>query len=317
VRAGRTPGCPPGCAAASCVPGRGPPEAIDSFTGADPPIQDELTMNQKKVSIVTPTWNREAFLPSIHACVRRQSYENFEWLVLDDSEKPSEELSTSPWNKLRYIHSAERLSIGEKRNRLIAEASGDIIVNFDDDDFYGPAYVTDRIAGLEASGHKLSLMSGFFAFHLNTGHFGYYKTLIKSGLGFRFNKQGVEVVDLGQVNIPYIHLCYGWSYVFHKEIWDHAKFSDLMIFEDREFVRSIMDKFKIHFYESRKIDAIHSIHSLSSSNCFPQFLIPPFMMSAESEAIAGHVERLRAVVRDLAAAAEPGASEATGSARAV
>jgi glycosyltransferase involved in cell wall biosynthesis len=262
-------------------------------------------MGQKKVSIVTPTWNREAFLPSIHACVRQQTYEDLEWLVLDDSERPSEELSTCTWDKLRYIHSAKRLSIGEKRNLLIAEAAGDIIVNFDDDDFYGPHYVASRVEALDASGNKLSLMSGFFAYHLNTGHFGYCKTLIKSGLGFRFNKQGVEPVDLGQINIPYIHLCYGWSYVFYKELWDHAKFSDLMMFEDREFVRSLMDRFKLHFYESRKIDAIHSIHSLSSSNCFPQFLIPPFMISAESEATAAHVDQLQGIVKASAAAAVP------------
>jgi glycosyltransferase involved in cell wall biosynthesis len=266
---------------------------------------NELTMAQTKVSIVTPTWNREAFLPAIHACVRQQSYENFEWLVLDDSETPSAELAGCQWDKLKYIHSTRRMSIGEKRNLLISEASGDIIVNFDDDDFYGPDYVKNRIEALDASGKKLSLMSGFFVYQLNTGHFGYCKTLIKSGLGFCFNKQGVKIVNLARIKIPLIHLCYGWTYVFHRELWDHVKFGDLMIFEDREFIRQLMEKFDVHFHESERIDAIHSIHSLSSSNCFPQFLIPPFMVSAESDATGAHVEQLQLIVKDLIAAAVP------------
>jgi glycosyltransferase involved in cell wall biosynthesis len=265
-------------------------------------------MDQPKVSIVTPTWNREAFLPAIHACVRQQNYENFEWLVLDDSQNPSQELSACAWDKLNYIHSKKRLSIGEKRNLLIAESSGDIIINFDDDDFYGPDYIKNRIESLASSGKKLSLMSGFFVYHLNTGHFGYYKTLIKSGLGFCFNKEGVKVVNLEKIKIPFIHLCYGWSYVFYKKIWDQVKFDDMMVFEDREFIRKSMDKFDIHFHESDKIEAIHSIHSLSSSNCFPQFLIPPFMISTESESTDSHVERLKAIVKSL----DPGAAVLSG-----
>lgn len=262
-------------------------------------------MDQQKVSIVTPTWNREAFLPSIHACVRHQSYQNLEWLVLDDSEQPSAELAACSWSKLKYIHSDKRMSIGEKRNLLIAESSGELIVNFDDDDFYGPDYVKNRVDALNSSGKKLSVMSGFFVYHLNTGHFGYCKTRRKSGLGFRFNRQGVGVVDLKTIKIPFIHLCYGWSYVFYKELWGEVKFDDLMVFEDREFVRQLMTKFEIHFHESTSIEAVHSIHSLSSSNCFPQFLIPPFMLSSESNATAAHVQRLRAIVKSLAPATAP------------
>jgi hypothetical protein len=149
------------------------------------------------------------------------------------------------------------------------------------------------------------LMSGFFVYHLNTGHFGYYKTRVKSGLAFSFDKKGVRAIDLGKIKIPFIHLCYGWSYIFYKEIWNNVKFDDIMVFEDREFIRQAMKIFDIHFHESETIEAIHSIHSLSSSNCFPQFLIPPFMISAESKSTESHVERLKEVVKSLNQGAAP------------
>jgi glycosyltransferase involved in cell wall biosynthesis len=256
-------------------------------------------MSQPRVTIVTPTWNREAFLPAIHACVQRQNYENFEWLVHDDSELPSAELAHASWDKLRYIHSPERMTIGEKRNALLEQATGEIIVNFDDDDYYGPDYVSNRVAALIESEKPLSISAGFFAYHLNTGHFGYYRPHHKKGIAFQFHRGGVEMVQLDKVNIPFIHLCYGWSYVFRRELWDRVRFADVSMFEDRAFVQKVMEFAPVHFYESRTVDAIHAIHNLSSSNCFPQFIIPPFMMTANSPLPAQHIGWLAQIVQSL------------------
>lgn len=40
------------------------------------------------VSIITPTGNREAFLPAIWRCIQRQRVA-WEWLILDDSPQSS------------------------------------------------------------------------------------------------------------------------------------------------------------------------------------------------------------------------------------
>lgn len=256
-------------------------------------------MSLPRVSIITPTWNREAFLPAIHACARQQTYQNLEWLVHDDSEIPSTELLQSDWPKLRYFHSKERLSIGEKRNLLISRAQGEIIVNFDDDDYYAPDYVEKRVASLISSNSLLSISSGFFAYHLNTGHFGYYLPNVKQGLAFLFHRGGVKPVQLEKVKIPYIHLCYGWSYVFRKALWERVRFPDISAFEDRTFVQKAMELGPLHLHESRSLDSIHSIHNRSSSNCFPQFIIPPFMMSAYSPLPSKHMGWLKEIVRTL------------------
>lgn len=256
-------------------------------------------MNQPKVSIITPTWNREAFLPAIHACVRMQNYENFEWLVLDDSDTPSTELYGCSWDNLQYIYSSKRMSTGEKRNILIGESTGEILINFDDDDYYGPDYIINRVNSLIESRKSISILSGFFVYHLNTGHFGYYRTRTKDGLGFQFHRNGVTAVELSKINIPHIHLCYGWSYVYTRDIWERVKFEDTSLFEDRAFVQKAMQFSDIDFYESHSIDAIHAIHNLSSSNCFPQFLIPEFMMSTNSNLPIEHIGQLREVVNKI------------------
>jgi glycosyltransferase involved in cell wall biosynthesis len=246
------------------------------------------------VSIITPTFGREAFLPAIAACVRAQSYQNIEWLVLDDSEEPSPALTKEPLEELKYIHTTKRLSVGTKRNQLLAHASGEIVVHFDDDDYYGPDYISKAIEHL-SNEVDVALLSGFFVAHLNNDGFGYYRTRVKKGPAFAFNKSGVHPVDLGRINIPLIHLCFGWAYIYKRVVWEQTKFEELNVFEDREFIRKATENFKTVAYESRAVDCLHAIHTRSSSQCFPQFLIPGFVVHALSRDAYQHVMRLKSI----------------------
>ena len=95
------------------------------------------------------------------------------------------------------------------------------------------------------SAPDLVLLSGFFCHHLNAGQFGYYRTHIKQGPAFQFNRGGVEVVRLENIRIPFIHLCYGWSYIFRKQLWDGNRFEEINTFEDRQFVIAAQQKAKV------------------------------------------------------------------------
>jgi glycosyltransferase involved in cell wall biosynthesis len=247
------------------------------------------------VSIITPTFGREAFLPAIAACVRSQSYQNIEWLVLDDSAEPSPALTKEPWEKLKYFHSTKRLSVGAKRNELLARASGEIIVHFDDDDFYGSSYISKALELIDSDKLDVALLCGFFVAHLNNNNFGYYRTRVKEGPGFAFNKSGVRPVDLGRLKIPLIHLCFGWAYIYKRMVWEQGKFEELNVFEDREFMRAATSKFKTAAYEAKEIECLHAIHARSSSQCFPQFLIPAFVVQSLSPEAYQHVTWLKRI----------------------
>jgi len=95
------------------------------------------------VSVITPTYNRRRFIPYLIQCYDAQTYkkENMEWIILDDGQDKVEDLITEAAKKIpniRYIPLDEKLTIGEKRNRLNDEAKGSIIVAMDDDDYYPP-----------------------------------------------------------------------------------------------------------------------------------------------------------------------------------
>lgn len=99
------------------------------------------------VSVLTPTYNRGKFIPSAVACYRAQVYPHtrMEWILLDDGTDPVETeflALTKDLPNIRYIRLEDKRNIGEKRNILNREAKGDILISFDDDDYYPPERVS-------------------------------------------------------------------------------------------------------------------------------------------------------------------------------
>lgn len=103
------------------------------------------------VSVVTPTYNRRAFIPKAIEYFKAQTWPqaNMEWIVLDDGTDKVGDLFTGLPN-VRYIALPEgqKLSIGAKRNRLHSLATGDIIVCMDDDDQYPETRVAHAVTSL-------------------------------------------------------------------------------------------------------------------------------------------------------------------------
>ena len=110
------------------------------------PVNQQEAANFPFVSVITPTYNRRRFIPHVIAAFKAQTYprHRMEWIILDDGSDSVEDLFTAAAKELpvRYIREEEKKTIGAKRNRLNAEARGEIIVAMDDDDYYPPERVT-------------------------------------------------------------------------------------------------------------------------------------------------------------------------------
>ena len=93
------------------------------------------------ISCIMPTYNRRSFIDLALACFRRQTYRNRELIVVDDGTESIADLVRDEPG-VRYYRLSGRLRIGAKRNRACAEARGELIAHWDDDDWYAP----DRLA---------------------------------------------------------------------------------------------------------------------------------------------------------------------------
>jgi glycosyltransferase involved in cell wall biosynthesis len=110
-------------------------------------MTSHLEKNFPFVSVITPTYNRRRFIPSLIQCYENQEYrkDRMEWIILDDGQDKVKDLFDEAAKRipnLRYISLEEKLLIGAKRNYLNREAKGSIIIAMDDDDYYPSCRVT-------------------------------------------------------------------------------------------------------------------------------------------------------------------------------
>lgn len=122
-------------------------------------------MNLPTVSVITPTYNRHAFIEQLIRCVRLQDYPHhlIECLIMDDSPKPI--VIDDAWRgdlNFRLIRSEHKWTLGQKRNTLNRFAKGEIIIPFDDDDYYPPTRISHAVERLQSSGKQIAGSSLLF-----------------------------------------------------------------------------------------------------------------------------------------------------------
>lgn len=102
---------------------------------------------QPSVSIIIPTRNRGAYLPEAVESVLRQTFQDFEVLIIDDgSDVPVDATRWAQEPRVRVLRNAVGQGVSAARNRGISEARGAFIAQLDDDDLWLPAYLERSVA---------------------------------------------------------------------------------------------------------------------------------------------------------------------------
>ena len=115
------------------------------------------------VSILTPVYNRNKFLPLMKCNIQHFAYpkDKLEWVILDSLSKDGDEAEPLFKSKqeveiasrelgipINYKYERSALSIGKKRNMLVKMARYNHLINLDSDDIYFPHYITYSIRTL-------------------------------------------------------------------------------------------------------------------------------------------------------------------------
>jgi glycosyltransferase involved in cell wall biosynthesis len=235
------------------------------------------------VSIITPTFNRQALLAAQHANVLAQSEQNFEWLVLDDGPAPASHFAQISDPRIRYHHlPGPRMLVSAKRNWLCERAAAPVIAQFDDDDFYAPNYLAVMLARLAASGADITNLSDWFVYSAHLKLLGYWDTANTLGLHFTFGPEPVLNAFFNQTppdNMKNNYAGYGFSYVFKKSMWEKAPFPHVEYASDYGFVAAALAKGcrLDHFADTEGL-CLHILRRDNMSKSFPQHLLPDFML---------------------------------------
>jgi glycosyltransferase involved in cell wall biosynthesis len=172
------------------------------------------------VSCIMPTYNRRPFVPQAIKYFLRQDYPRRELIVVDDGTEPVADLIADD-SRIRYIRSPRRCSIGEKRNHACEIANGEVIIFWDDDDWYAPNRISYQVIPLLEGRADVTCLCNNPMLWLPTKQFWACTTELYDHMFF----QGIH----------------GGTIAFCKALWSqYARFPDTSLAEDIAFVAAAM-----------------------------------------------------------------------------
>jgi glycosyltransferase involved in cell wall biosynthesis len=191
------------------------------------------------VSCVMPTFNRRYFIPHAIKYFHRQEYPNKELIIIDDGSDCIQDLVPKVDN-IKYIRLDHQISLGAKLNIACKHASGSIIVNWDDDDWYANYRIKYQVEELKERNADICGINNLL----------YYDLLKKEAFQYRYPPDQRKWL-LGS------SLCYQRSY------WEKNQYKDINVGVDGLFVWAASPE-KVTALTDSKM-SVHMIHDQNIS----------------------------------------------------
>ena len=172
------------------------------------------------VSCIMPTYNRRNFVTQAIRYFLRQDYPNKELLIVDDGTDPVGDL-VPPDSSVKYVRLHGRRETGTKRNLGSEAASGDLVMSWDDDDWYGPHRISYQVGPLLDGTADATALSDCLVFDIRTQQFWACTRDVHARMYFQ-----------GMV---------GGTVAFRTEDWsDGARFSNKSLAEEVQLQKSLI-----------------------------------------------------------------------------
>lgn len=224
-----------------------------------------------RVSIITPTKDRHPLLPAIWQCVSAQSFHDFEWLVHDGTATRATMFAEIDDPRVLYRHVPGEMTIGAKRNALCEASEGDVIVHFDDDDFYAPSYISEMLSFMAEQEADFVKLFGFFLYHRANNVLAYLN--LESDFPLCFQLRGSDTdVPIACASRPdrLRPWGYGFCYVYSRKAWEDFAFDDRDWGEDHVFADKVIAKYKSAGRQDLTYSCLHVLHGTNISWTYPQ-----------------------------------------------
>ena len=169
---------------------------------------------QPLVTCVMPTGDRPLLMRQAIRYFLQQDYPNKELLVVDDGNETVSEMIPGD-QQIRYVRLNKKLKLGSKRNICVEESHGDLIMHWDDDDWFASNRITCQVNELikknaEVCGLQQML---FYQWQTNKGWLYKYPNYGKTWLA-------------------------GGSLLYTKDFWKQSPFPDIQHASDTKFIWS-------------------------------------------------------------------------------
>lgn len=97
-----------------------------------------MAQNNPKVSVIIATFNREQFIVEAIDSVKKQTFTNWEMMIIDDASTDNTEKIVKKYidgdSRIKYFKNQTNLGISKSRNKGLSQAKGLYIATLDSDD---------------------------------------------------------------------------------------------------------------------------------------------------------------------------------------
>ena len=191
------------------------------------------------VSCIMPTYNRRRFIPNATRYFLRQDYPNKELIIVDDGTDGVADL-VPDHHQIKYFRTKKFKTLGEKRNYCVQLSQGELIMHWDDDDWYAADRIRYQVNALMHG--RLSVCG--------INKLIYYDIDRQKGFLYTY-PQGLQPWLLGS------SLCY------KKALWQQNTFAQIDVGMDGLFVRNTPIE-EIEILRENRF-SVHTIHATNIS----------------------------------------------------
>jgi len=219
----------------------------------------------RRVSVLTPTMSsRRRYHEALWESFVQQDWPDKELIVLESyEEEPSPFLVQKAKEDSRLVHVAIRIpagmkdiSVGMKRNITLLLASGQFVVNFDDDDLYSARYCRAMIDTMDSEGLVAATLSGWHNYYREKGQCTYSDA--DSWGEWAETSEELSKILYG----------YGFSYSHRRRVAVDHPYPDVEFAEDAPFMlkfREVYGHQSVGLLEDTEGLCVHILHKANSA----------------------------------------------------
>ena len=225
----------------------------------------------RKISVIIPTYNRKKQLFECIISILRQTYINFEIIIIDDnsSDNTKQMILNIDDERIHYYCNKKNMGVGYNRYKGYNLSKGDFVIFCDDDDFFIDNNYFEKVIELFHEDDINIICANSFVYYEKTKKFEF------NALNFTGKIDSYEYLQYFQFQYskPNSTFCA----VFRKKILEKAHFEDMKMMNDSSiYLRALtVEGF---CWGARDIVGIYRIHNknLTSSYVSADFIIQNF-----------------------------------------
>jgi len=116
---------------------------------------------QELVSIITPLYNAEKYVQKTADSVFSQTYQNWEWIIVDDCSKDDSLEVVKSFNdpRVRILRNEKNKGVVDTRNFALENVKGEFVAFLDSDDYWSSDKLEKQVSFMKEKGLALSFHS--------------------------------------------------------------------------------------------------------------------------------------------------------------